>query len=588
MRYLNPAKGVLVFLLILFLPFGVNKAQEKEQESEIILPEVVVPGERREGSYIEEDALTATKTETPIQDIPQSIEVIDRELIDDQGAVQLQDTVYNVSGVVPGDSFLVPYLVRGFRAEILRDGFTFSSTIFLNVLLEELTDVERIEFLKGPGSVLYGNASAGGIINIITKKPLPYLYVSAEGMIGSFDFYRGALDLSVPLNKDNSLLFRINASYRNSDSFRDFIFSERVLVAPVLSWQINPKMNLTLEGEYLYVDQPFDEGLIAVGDEVADIPFSRNLAEPTDRTEFKNYLAKATLETRFNENVSLRNAFQYYRIDADTFDHRSLVLLEDNRTLLRFIFDSTLKDEIYTTQNELNINLKTWSVDHDILIGLEYIRENFDNPARFLPASPIYIFDPVYGIEEPFNPDDVPLIRRSGKLNDLGVYVQDQINLFDRLFVLAGLRYDYLDQSLKDNTSTPDFSFNNIKNEDNEFSPRFGIAYEPIQGVSLYANYAQSFKSLLVNSFTADGSVLDPETSTQYEGGVKFYLWDGRLSSTLALYRITKRNALTPDPVNPIFAVQVDKERSQGFEFDLTAEPVRAGVPLSHTTSFKF
>ena len=107
----NPAKEVLVFLLVFFLSFGVNKAQEKEQESEIVLPEVLVPGERREGSYIEEEASTATKTDTPIQDIPQSLEVIDRELIDDQGAVQLQDTVYNVSGVVPGDSFLMPFLI---------------------------------------------------------------------------------------------------------------------------------------------------------------------------------------------------------------------------------------------------------------------------------------------------------------------------------------------------------------------------------------------------------------------------------------------------------------------------------------------
>jgi iron complex outermembrane receptor protein len=568
----------LIILLVIFLYFdiGTLAAEEEGEKPGVVLPQVVVPGEQEITNYVGENSTTATKTDMPIGETPQSVEVINRDVINDQGAVRLQDTVHNVSGVIPGDSFLVPFLVRGFRADILRDGFVSSTAIFFNIFQEELVNVERVEFLKGPASILYGNTAPGGIINIITKRPLPYFYASAEGTIGNFDFYSGALDVSTPLNKQKSLLFRVNASYLNSGSFRDFSFSDRVFIAPVLSWWITPRMVLTVDGEYFHVNQPFDDGIVAVGNGVAGIPLSRNLGEPSDSTTFKSYLVKATLETKLSEAVSLRNAFRYYRTDAKTFDHRNLALLPDNRTLLRFIFDSTINDGIYTTQNEMRVNIKTWSADHKLLFGLEYVRENFDEPVKLLPASSIDIFNPVYGVKVPFNPADVPLLWRSGKLNDLGFYVQDQISLFDKVFVLAGLRYDYLNQSLEDNSTTPDQSFNNIGSEENEFSPRLGILYKPIRDVSLYADYSRSFNLLLVTAFTANGSILNPETATQYEGGVKFYLLDGRISSNMAVYRIIKKNALTPDPVNGgIFAVQVKKERSQGFEFDLTAEPLR-------------
>jgi len=570
---INSSIIAFAILLCLFSNFGLLFAEENEDNSSKLLPEVLVTGKFLRTNYVVKDATTATRTETPIEEIPQSIEVINRDIIDDQRAESLQDIVHNVSGVIPGDSDIVPFLIRGFRAETLRDGFASTTFVFLNIFQEELANVERVEFLKGPASVLYGNSSSGGIINIITKKPLPYFYSSAEATIGSYDFYRGAIDISTPLNKDNSLLFRMNASYRNSDSFRDFVFSDRVFISPVLSWEISPKVLLTLEGEYLYVDKPIDEGLVAVGDMVADIPLSRNLGEPDDESTFKGYLAKASLDTELSENVFLRNAFRYYRTEADRFDHLGGALLPDNRTLLRFIADATNTSDIYTTQNDLIVNFERWSTFHTLLFGLEYIRENTSLPFKIIPASPIDIFDPVYGVDQTFNPEDVIPLSRSRKLNDIGLYIQDQITIWDKLHLLAGLRYDYLDQEIKDTASQQgDITINNSINE---FSPRFGILYKLIKGISLYANYSKSFNSFLFSSFAFDGSILDPEKTEQYEGGMKFYLWEGRLSSTVAIYRITKRNALTPDPINgAVFAVQVDKERSQGFEFDLTAQPL--------------
>jgi len=560
----------LVLATFLYLRTETLIAQEKD-EPLIVLPEVKVEEAKETTYYGEEDATTATKTETPIEEIPQSIETINRDVIDDQGAVRLQDTVYNVSGTVPGDSFLVPFLLRGFRAEVLKDGFIQNTALPLNIFQQELTNVERIEFLKGPGSVLYGNVAPGGLINIITKKPLPYFYASAQMTVGNYSFYQPSVDVSVPLNKDKTLLFRLNASYLNTDSFRDFISQEWFFIGPVVSWRILPNMTFTLEGEYFQIDQPFDEGLVAVGNMVAPIPISRNLAEPTDHTSFQNILLKATLETKFSDRAFLRNAFRYYRTSADNFDHRSLALLEDNRTLLRFIFDSTFEENIYDTQNEFILNIKTWSFKHKLLFGFEYIRMSIENPSRFLPATPIDIFDPVYGTKVPAT---APLLNRIGELNSFGFYMQDQITVLNNLFLLFGVRFDVFDQNLEEIGVNPIGDITTDK-MDSQVSPRFGIVYEPFRGVSFYANYSMSFNRLLGQAITFNGSILEPQSSTQYEGGIKLDLWGGRLSSTAAFYRITTENALAPDPVNGgIFAVQVGEERSQGFELDLTAAPL--------------
>lgn len=581
-------RACLLSLAFFFLFFNYAEfvtSQESSEDSPTKLEEVIVEGESEQTDYAVEDAATATKTETPIEEIPQSIEVIDRNLIDDQRAEQLQDIVYNVAGAVPGDSNIIPYTMRGFRAQLMKDGFTYTNVIFLNVFLEELTNVERVEFLNGPSSVLYGNAAPGGLINIITKTPLPYFYASAEGTIGSYDFYRGQIDVTGPITKDKSLLFRLSGSYRNSDSFRDFIYSERVFLAPVISWQINPNMNLILQGEYQYIDQPFDDGIVAVGDKVADIPISRNLAEPTDHTSYKSYLGRAVLETNITKDVLLRNAFRYYRAHADTFDHKSAVLLPDNRTLERIIFDSTLDNDMYTFRNDLIVNFDTGPLNHKVLFGIEYINDDTSNPGKFIPSTSIDIYDPVYGSSEVVDPSDVPLLKRRVKTNDLGFYIQDQITIYNKLFLLAGIRYDYINQDILDNGLDPTEKSRRFNNEDNEFSPRLGILYEPIDGLSFYGNYSRSFFLIVANAFSLDGSFLNPETSDQYEAGVKLNLFEDRLSSTASIFRINKKNALTPDPFIPVFAVQVDKERSQGFEINLTAQPVN-GLSLIGSYAF--
>ena len=271
--------------------------------------ELVVTGEQ--DGYNSSDASTATKTDTPLRNIPQSIQVIPATVIQDQGAVRLTEAVRNVSGVslagTSGDRG-EDYTIRGFAANIYKNGFLddyYSARAF-----RDSANIERIEVLKGPGSVLFGRLEPSGIINIITKKPLADPYYNLSFTAGSYSFYRPTLDFSSPLTEDGKLGYRLNVAYENSGSFRDFVHKERFFIAPVLSWKIGDNTNLTLEGEYLHTENPLDRGLPKIGDRVADIPISRYLSDPRNQVvvdESKTYL---TLNHDFNQNLSLRSAFR--------------------------------------------------------------------------------------------------------------------------------------------------------------------------------------------------------------------------------------------------------------------------------------
>ena len=267
------------------------QTQQPENQTQPSLPsasgdepiELVVTGEQ--DGYNSSDASTATKTHTPLRDIPQSIQVIPREVIQDQNAVRLTDIVRNVSGVAlsqtAGDRG-ENYTIRGFDANVYKNGFldSFEATRGFR----DSANIERVEVLKGPASVLFGRLEPSGIINLVTKKPLASPYYNVGFTAGSYSFYRPTLDFSSPLTQDGKLGYRLNIAYENSGSFRDFVHKERFLVAPVLSWKIGDKTNLTLEGEYFHSENPHDDGLYLIGGTIIpDIPISRNLTDPRSR-----------------------------------------------------------------------------------------------------------------------------------------------------------------------------------------------------------------------------------------------------------------------------------------------------------------
>lgn len=535
--------------------------------------ELVVTGDRTTSGYSAPNASTATKTDTPLRDIPQSIQVIPERVLKDQQVQNLNDAVQNVSGVQQDDTFggqIDRISIRGFQTDVfLQDGVRQGQSSN-----RELDNLERIEVLKGPASVLYGNFEPGGVVNLVTKKPLSNPFYEAELSIGSYAFLRPSIDLSGPLTADKSVLYRFNAAYEFNDGFRDFqTNTSRVFAAPTLSWKIDKKTDLTLEFSYLNDLRPFDEGTVAIGDGVANLPRDRVLSDANNRRTVEEFKVGYQFEHRFSDNWKLRNSFRY--LSSDTFDFRlGHWFIEDDGTFERKFLSNKDNYQSFSLNTDVTGKFKTGPIEHTLLIGLDLNRETTRGAQRRLPGNPGFFTNIFTGVSDPLPTVTVGDLtafgrRGSNEQNRLGVYLQDQIKLLDNLKLLVGGRFDLYDRTSIDrrsNTTTEDSA--------QRFSPRVGIVYQPIEPISLYASFSQSFNPDIFST-QADGSPLEPSVGTQYEVGVKGEFLDKRLSATLAAYRINKTNIATTDPNNPDFSIAVGEARSQGVELDIVGEPLK-------------
>ncbi|NJN37951.1 MAG: TonB-dependent receptor [Acaryochloridaceae cyanobacterium CSU_3_4] len=532
--------------------------------------EITVTAEREaEEGYRVPNATTATKTDTPLRDIPQSIQIVPQQVIRDQGANQLKDVVRNVSGVIRADDFGGTgdgFAIRGFNTpNILRDGFRGNSVVSAFSNLAEPANLEQVEVLKGPASVLYGTLEPGGVINIVTKKPLSDPYYSADFSIGSFSFYQPQIDLSGPLNKDKTLLYRLNGVYENSSSFRDFTEIERYFIAPVLSWQISDQTKLTLNVDYVNDRRPFDSGLVAIGEGVADLPISRRLGEPGDFRRHENLGLGYLLEHDFNSDWKLRNTFRADFSAVATQAFRPRGLDEDTGILEREFRTTEGQRQSFSVQTDLTGRFKTGSIEHQLLVGVELNRIQEDESGRRIrPFAPIDIFNPSYGTPAPLNPP--VFFDTAVRFDAIGVYLQDQVTLLKNLKLLVGGRFDAIRNAATDNLFAE-----TVTQNDSAFSPRVGLVYRPIEPISLYASFSRSFAPN-VGILAIDNTPLEPERGTQYEVGVKADLIPEKLSATLAFYDLTRTNVAISDPRDENFSIAAGAIKSQGVELDISGE----------------
>jgi iron complex outermembrane recepter protein len=547
-------------------PAALPRAGEEAQQTQPSQPsaegdepiELVVTGEQ--DGYRVPEASTATRTDTPLRDIPQSIQVIPQQVIKDQGITRITDATRNVSGTTLASGYgnlIGDVRVRGFYSGILRDGF---STGALNFFIDG-GNIEQVEVLKGPASVLYGALEPGGIVNYVTKKPLRTPYYAADFTAGSYDFYKSAIDLTGPLTQDERLLYRLNVSYENSGSYRDFVDNDILFIAPVLTYQISDSTNLTFAYEYLNAKLGFDRGLRPVS-AFLNVPINLNIAEPDDFQEVEEHRVNLTLNHRFNQNLRLRSGFTYLSEKGDSFVTQPGELDADGRTLTgREYFGGPGHADNYALQTDLIGDFKTGSIAHQLLLGLEWRkRDQADQGIGGAYQGTFDIFNPVYGL--PLIPNPNSFFEQT--TTTTGIYLQDQVTLLPNLKLLAGGRYDFVEYSSGDGQSAPTEFY------DSAFSPRVGIVYQPIEPISLYASYSRSFTPN--NSRTASGEPLEPSRATQFEVGVKAELFDKRLSATLAAYDITKTNIPTTDPNNDEFSIAVGEVKSRGIELDIAGE----------------
>jgi iron complex outermembrane recepter protein len=533
--------------------------------------ELVVTGEQ--DGYRVPEASTATKTDTPLRDVPQAIQVIPRQVLQDQQVRRLNDALRNAPGVTPDNSersAFEGFTIRGFsNRNIIRNGLRDDTNITTNVNTE---NIEQIEVLRGPASVLFGQGGGGGTVNIATKKPqsTPFYYI--EGTIGSFDTYNGSVDFTAPLNDDKTFLYRLNASALRTDTFVDFFDIERYFVAPSFTWLIGKNTQLTLETEYSNQRQPNDRGLPAVGTVLPNpngkIPINRFIGEPfseIDKNNRQSLRIGYNFEHRFDENWQLRNNFNFSYLSVAQNSLFPSELLEDNRTLERGLVVSKFAQQAYNLDTNILGSFKTGSIEHKVLFGIDLSKDVSYNEGRvfFRELGAIDVFNPIYrrdsaGVDLEEIPNE-PSISEG-----LGIYLQDQIAFSENFKLVLGGRFDIVTQKLE---NTQGETTSSQQNE--AFSPRIGIIYQPSQAVSLYANYSRSFQQ--VTGSNLDRRLFEPEKGTQYEVGMKVD-WTKNLSSTLALYQITRSNVLTSDPRDPNFSIQTGEQRSRGIELDITGE----------------
>ncbi len=435
----------------------------------------------------------------------------------------------------------------------------------------EAAGIERIEVLRGPASVLYGQGGLGGSINYVTKQPLSEPYYALEASAGNFNFYRGAIDLSGPLNDSRTVLYRLNLAAQTTESFFDFFNAQRYFVAPTLTFQISDRTKLTLAAEYLARPQSSDQsyGLPVVGTLLPNpngkIPRNRYIGEPDDVENSYSTRVGYNLEHRFSENWQLRNAFSYKQSDVLRRLSVGTTLDDDNRTLNREFFEFDGSYRFFNSDTYVVGQFSTGSIRHQLVTGINLTRNESDGAGFGRQPSPINLFNPIY--RQPLS-DFTFTFNSFSRTDALGIYVQDQITLAENLKLLLGVRFDTFSGTNEDRLASTGTS-----QSGNAFSPRVGIVYQPVEPISLYASYSRSFTPTIGTGF--DGGVFQPERGTQYEIGIKADLND-RLSATLALFDLTKSNVLTSDTRPGVppdqFSIQTGEQNSRGVELTFQGE----------------
>lgn len=534
-------------------------------------------------------AVTGTGIDTPLLNIPATVDVVPRAVIADQQALQTYDLLRNVPGAVVNPTStdrLNQITMRGFLVsdfELRKDGF-----VDLSLMPRELSNIERVEFLQGPASILYGGGQPGGVVNFITKMPQAVPADFTQFQFGSFGLRRFVADSTGPLPDNNSVLYRNIVTVEDSGSFREFGFTQRVLVNPSLTWRIDEDTTLTVMPEYLYTRLFFDQGIVAPNGNVRALPITESFQEPDDIWHEDDFRISLFLDHRLNQNWTIHFSGQAFWFPGEL--QRTLPIAFTNPdTLLRIKqYAKSADEQDHSIIANLTGKIETGPITQRLLFGTELgwlmvpdfvLQES--NP--FVTPLSLNIYDPVYrnpafGAPDPPLPFFYNVVENQTRY---GFYGEDLIDVGQHWKMMAGVRYDIVHESFSESSNVPlDFGVTGFaplaEPRESRFdptyfhwSPRVGLIYQPIpKDLSLYGSYSQSFNPVFGGN--GNGGVLIPETGFQWEGGIKANLLDDKLTFTAAGYHIVKDNVAVPDPTKDIFFFdQVGQERSQGVELGL-------------------
>ncbi|GJD16847.1 ferrichrome-iron receptor [Rivularia sp. IAM M-261] len=531
--------------------------------------ELVVTGEQ--DGYRAPNATTATRTDTPIRDIPQSIQVVPQEVLRDRNVRTLTEAVETVSGVVAGDSIVgssaTSRFIRGFeQAGNFRNGYRDANS---NILSSPIGTIEQVEVLKGPASVIFGDLEPGGIVNITTKKPLSEPFYSVAFEAGNYGFYQPSVDLSGPLTIERNLLYRFIAGYKSTGDVQDFVNINELGVSPSITWKIgdNTEMNLYYEYTDFTAEPPTSLSSVLSDGRLTPRNFFTSYPNFYDAKQSAQRFGY-TFTHKLSDKWQIRNNFAGLISKVDE-TRTAAVAVEDDRFLRIESYDSDYGYDNYFGQIDLLGKFKTGSISHQLLIGFDVNDYTDTYQALFNTNLPLLdLRNPNYDVPKPIYD---PFLKFQNRVRSYGLYLQDQVTFAENFKLLLGGRYDWVSSTFEIG------DFGALANTTDEpernaaaFSPRIGLVYQPSDTISLYASYSSSFRAQ--TGFSSSTQGFDPTRGAQYEVGIKADWLEGRLSTTLAAYHLTKTNVITTDPNNSLFSIQTGEQRSQGIEFDVAGE----------------
>lgn len=589
------------------LAFPMSRAEESLQTVEIY--------GRKEKSYRNTQSFIGSKTETKLRDLPQSVSYATKELIADQGLMRVGEIVKNFSGVNQF-TFYDDITIRGFRINggsntQLVNGMRTTTGFWKQPLANYL---ERVEVLKGPSSALFGNASPGGVVNRVTKKPLDEARKSLQFSVGSFNNLRALADFTGPMTTDKTLLYRLNIGYENAQNFRDLQFDKNLVLAP--SFSFIPSENTRINFDMVYNDSKsrLDRGqsVFANGD-LYSTPISQSMSTANDFLNEQTYMVTASLNHRFNEKLSFNASYMKTGYAEDLSEHRSAnAYAVDGKgnnienMVARQVFIRNRKRFVDNITAFFNYNLNTGVLAHKLIAGYDYAQEvlpvggsqltasgyrNKDNTGTIARFDPKKIGD--YLLDKNGNP--VPNVSSFDLSNPLksqqlqdgskyfyastlvaptyyhlnALYVQDQLTL-GPLQLLLGLRYE----NYKDIANYKTDQAENVHQD--VILPRFGAVYTINPQINLYGTYVKGYNPQTASALANPnaGGPFDPLENDMTEFGLKTAWLDGKLQASTAIYQINQKNTLYPAPTddNAELMEQIGKERSKGIEFDIQGQ----------------
>lgn len=525
---------------------------------------ITVTGVRENDGYVPLNS-GAAKIAVPIKDLPQSIAVVPAEVLRDQRAMSLQDALKNVPGVSfsHGDGQRDQVTIRGFTAiaDQYVDGFRDDGLYF-----RDLSNVERVEVVKGPAAVLYGRGSSGGLINRVTKRPNVDI-IGGALTYGSKNVARGEIDLG-HFDQNAGIGFRVTGALEDSDSFRDQQFIKRVAVAPSFLLGEGSDTSILVQADYLKDRRLTDFGIPAINGHVVDVPRSTYYgaanAKDVDVSRSEVLSQTVTLAHRFSDSLSFRNGLRHYRYTLDRHNTNATAVNAAARTVT-LSHGGILRDEDgWSNQSELTQKIELGGTKHTILYGVEFARQVKDaDTVRSSVVAVTPILAPVNPVLS--NANFTALSASSvSKMTTRGIYVQDFVDFGHGIKALVGVRNDRFKQETR---ITIPANSKPLERVDNKWSPRAGLVFQPDEAQSYYASWSSSFQpSAETFALAANNTDIAPEKTTNKEIGAKYTLLDNRLSIQIAGFILKRTGIKGSDPANPQVVVPIGTQRTRGVE----------------------